>query len=276
MMSKEQQNEFWTLYESRARKPIEQACTRTSRSLSDNTMDVLDMIAWVDDRVWRMLRLEQAPLFHDQPTPEVAVERIIASSRTLSRWAYLALSRRHWKRLERSQEFVAAASREERLAYVRAEEVPAENKEEIEAKLAKVRAAVSQNVRRRAAASWQELAERHRIAIALGATEKDDQELIDQTTGGEMKVNTVEQMRSRSIRRMREILLPAADAAKTIALVIVASVLILMSAEARAGEQSGGRGGGKGFEAAQQVDVHAKAGEQSGGRGGSKGGGKGG
>jgi hypothetical protein len=58
MMNDTQQGEFWRLYEQRGRQPIESACRRASRSLSDSTMDVFDMVAWCDDRVWRMLRHE--------------------------------------------------------------------------------------------------------------------------------------------------------------------------------------------------------------------------
>ncbi len=266
MMNQQQQDEFWRLYEAKARKALEGACVRASRSLSGGSMDVCDMIAWIDDRVWRMLKLEQAPLFHEQVTPQEAVERVLAHSKTLSRWAYLALSRRHWKRLERSQEFVAQTSRAERLAYVKAAEVDIEKQEEIDEKLAKIRSTVSQNVRRRAAASWQDLAERHRIAAALGATEKEDTDLIEQTISGEIKINTVEQMRSRSIRRIREIV--AEHASKALVLMAVVSALVA-AVPAHAGEQSGGRGGGSAAAEIQVLDHHAlRAGEQSGGRGG--------
>lgn len=270
MMTRQQQDEFWRLYELRARGPIEQACRRASRSLSESTMDVFDMIAWVDDRVWRMLRHEQAPTFHDNPSPEEAIERVIGHARTLARWSYLALSRKHWRRLERRQDIVAAMTRTERLAAVEAQEVPLEKSEELKQKLEKIRGSVSQSVRSRAAASWHDLAERHRVAMALGATEDEDTALIEKTMSGEIKTNTVEQMRSRALRRLREV---AAEAAKSTAgLIIVAVVVVglLTADEVFAGEQSGGRGGGKGMTAACEVDTLGK-GEQSGGRGGGKG-----
>jgi len=213
-------------------------------------MDVFDMIAWIDDRVWRMLRHEQAPTFHDDPTPQQAVERIVANARTLARWSYLALSRKHWRRLEKRQDFVAAMSRTERLAATQAQELPNEKREEIQARLDKIRSSVSHNVRRRAAASWQDLAERHRVAMALGATEKEDTELIEQTISGQVKTNTVEQMRSRAMRRLRELAAESARAASSVIIVGLVIVALTASSKAFAGEQSGGRGGGNGIVAA--------------------------
>ncbi|KAA0216245.1 MAG: hypothetical protein DYG94_05595 [Leptolyngbya sp. PLA3] len=272
MMTRQQQDEFWRLYELHARGPIEQACRRASRALSESTMDVFDMIAWVDDRVWRMLRHEQAPTFHDCPAPDVAIERLIANARTLARWSYLALSRKHWRRLERRQDIVAAMSRTERLAAVEAQEVPLEKSEELRQKLEKIRDSVSRNVRTRAAASWHDPAERHRIALALGATEPEDTALIEKTMTGEIKTNTVEQMRSRALRRLREV---AAEAAKSTAcFVAVALVVIglLTADEAFAGEQSGGRGGGKGMIACQvDADWGSLGKDEQSGRRGSKG-----
>lgn len=275
MMNESMQNEFWALYEQNARHPIEEACRRASRSLSDSTMDVFDMVAWCDDRVWRMLRLDQAPTFHDEPTPEEAIERIVNNARTLARWAYLALSRQHWRRLERTQDVVAALSRTERLASVKAAQVGLEKQEEIQARLAEVRSSVSEKVRRQAAASWKEVAERHRVAEALGATDQEGQELLDKTMNGQVKPNTIEQMRSRSLRRMREVIAESAQSVKALLIVGVALLALGTSSKAIAnGEQSGGRGGTNmlgvdGAAHALVAAVRESGGEQSGGRGGS-------
>ncbi len=275
MMNEQHQNEFWRLYEQDARQAIENACTRASRSLSDSTMDVFDMVAWCDDRVWRMLRLDQAPTFHDSPTPQQAIDRVVANARTLARWAYLALSRQHWRRMERTKDVVAALSRTERLASVKAAEVDLEKREEIENKLAAVRASVSEKVRRRAAASWHEVAERHRVAEALGATDDQGQELLDNTMHGEMKPNTIEQMRSRALKRLREVMAESAQAVKTLLIVGVTVIALGASSDALAGEQSGGRRGGKKVQSDHAQAVLAdlgirsdSGGEQSGGRGG--------
>lgn len=276
MMNEQHQSEFWRLYEQDARQAIERACTRASRSLSDSTMDVFDMVAWCDDRVWRMLRHDQAPTFHDDPTPREAIDRIVANARTLARWAYLALSRQHWRRMERTKEVVAALSRTERLASVKATSVDLEKREEIETRLAEVRDSVSEKVRRRAAASWQDLAERHRLAQALGTTDQDSQELLDNTMHGDMKPNTIEQMRSRSLRRLREVMAESTKVVKTLLIVGVTVVALGASSDAFAGEQSGGRRGDKSMQEARSAASIAawtncaeSGGEQSGGRGGS-------
>lgn len=271
MMNKQQQDEFWRLYELHARCVLERACARASRSLSESTMDVFDMLAWIDDRVWRMLRHDQAPTFHDEPSPQEAVDRIVNNARTLARWSYLALSRKHWRRLEKRQDFVAAMSRTERLAVVEAQEVPLEKSEELKQKLEKIRGSVSQNVRSRAAASWHDLAERHRVAMALGATEAEDTDLIEKTMSGEIKTNTVEQMRSRALRRLREVAAEASKATASLAIVGLLVVGLLTTGKANAGEQSGGRGGGNNALVAQGWHGHSDKGEQSGGRGGSNG-----
>jgi hypothetical protein len=191
----------------------------------------------------------------------------VGNARTLARWAYLALSRRHWRRLERAQDAVASLSRTERLASVKAAEVSIEKKEEIEARLAEVRASVSEKVRRQAAASWIEVAERHRVAEALGTTDEESQALLDQTMGGAMRPNTVEQMRSRALRRMRAVIAESAQSVK--ALLVVGAAIAALGAGSRAwasGEQSGGRGG-SGMSAPVLV-AGESGGEQSGGRGG--------
>lgn len=270
-MTKQQQDEFWRLYELHARSVLERACVRASRSLSESTMDVFDMLAWIDDRVWRMLRHDQAPTFHDEPSPQEAVDRIVNNARTLARWSYLALSRKHWRRLEKRQDFVAAMSRTERLAVVEAQEVPLEKSEELKQKLEKIRGSVSQNVRSRAAASWHDLAERHRVAMALGATEAEDTDLIEKTMSGEIKTNTVEQMRSRALRRLREVAAEASKATASLAIVGLLVVGLLTTGKAHAGEQSGGRGGGNGALVAEGYHGSLDKGEQSGGRGGGKG-----
>jgi hypothetical protein len=272
MMNQQHQDEFWRLYEQRARQAIENACQRASRSLSENTMDVFDMVAWCDDRVWRMMRLDQAPTFHDDPSPEQAIERIVNNARTLARWAYLALSRQHWRRMQRSRDVVAAMSRTERLASTKAADVDLEMREEIAAKLASVREAVSDKVRRRAAASWNEISERQRIAEALGTTDDEGQAMLDKTMNGEVKTNTIEQMRSRALRKMRTVMAESANAAKALLIVGVAVLALGATSQAFAGEQSGGRRGG----AVAQQDLFAmpaavqckSGGEQSGGRGG--------
>ena len=233
---------FWRLYEQRARTPIERACRGASRRLGDGTMDIDDMVSWVDQRVWRMQSKQAWPIFHEGPTAEEAVERVLGHIKTLARWAYLALMRQHWRRLEREGRVAGELSRTEKLAMTRSEPRAFEQHEETVAKLAELRSKLDDRLRARLAASWARPEERKRIALALGATSEEDDKLIDEATFGDVKRNTVEQMRSRSLRRSREVM----NASKKLLVLAVAAVALLLGAgEARAsgGEQTGGRGG---------------------------------
>ena len=95
-MNNHDHNQFWDLYEQQARQPIERACRHQSRIKTDSSMDIDDMIAWIDTRVWTMLEKSAYPTFHDDPTPEEAIDRLIRHAPTLARWAYLALCRSHF------------------------------------------------------------------------------------------------------------------------------------------------------------------------------------
>lgn len=262
-------DEFWRLYETKARRPIETACRRAAAKLSDGTMDPADLIAWVDTRVWRMLERGAWPTFHDDPSPEAAVDRIVDNAATLARWAYLGLSRKHWRRTEREHQYLGGMSRAERLAAVSTVGNGFEKGEAIKADLAKVRASLSDSLKAKLAASWPEKDERRRVAEALGATRPEDEELIRRTTEGDIKENTVQQMRSRARKRLSELFHTAAPA------LLIGAILLAIgaaSAPAFAGEQAGGRKGGnmspQASSALLPADLLAADGEQSGGRGG--------
>ncbi|MBX3363619.1 MAG: hypothetical protein KF866_02530 [Phycisphaeraceae bacterium] len=259
---------FWTLYDRQARPVIERACRAASRSLAEGTMDPDEMASWVHQRVWRMAEASAAPTFHDDPTPEEAVERLVRHARVLARWAYLSLMRAHWRRTARQNAHKTEITRTERLAMVSRVETDLEHDEHIQSQLESVRTRVSQSLRAKLAASWADASERRRIALALGATDAGDDELIDRTTGGEMKENTVQQMRSRAQRQIRAIF----GAARHIAILAIAATIVSASAPAKAvspapeasigtiaGEQTGGRSGKIGLNIAAR-------GEQSGGR----------
>jgi len=261
-------DEFWRLYETTARGPIEAACRRAASKLSDGTMDPADLIAWVDTRVWRMLERGSWPTFHDDPSPEAAIQRIIDNASTLARWGYLGLSRKHWRRTEREQRYLGGMSRAERLAAVSTVGNGFEKGEAIRADLARVRASLSDSLKAKIAASWPEKDERRRVAEVLGATRPEDEELIRRTIEGEIKENTVQQMRSRARKRLSELFHSAAPA-----LMIGAVVLVIgaVNAPAFAGEQAGGRKGGNMSTQLSSLvpgDLIAADGEQSGGRGG--------
>ena len=66
------QQQFWQGYADAVQPAIERECRRLSRIRSDNGLPPEDMMAWVDDRVWRMLRDGVLP-----PTDAVRAEEMI-------------------------------------------------------------------------------------------------------------------------------------------------------------------------------------------------------
>lgn len=264
-MTEAQQNEFWEAYARTAQPAIERACRGFSRSLTDNAMSVEDMRAWVDDRVWKMVRRASWPVFHDDPTPLEAAERVAAKAKLLARWAHVALSRQTWRRKAREAKLINGMSRSERLASVSSAPADFERFEELNLDLERIREAVSGQVRGQVAASWQDPEDRRRVALALGATREADEALLAKADRGEIRPNTLDQMRCRSRKEVRSILKPGAG---MIAIVFSALLAVLASASpARAGEQTGGRPGKPGV-AAVQVDAGSDVGrgEQTGGR----------
>lgn len=258
-------DQFWQFYNDRARPRIEAACRRLSREATDNTMDPDDMIAWADDRIWRLLEKNGWPTFHDDPTPEQAIDRLCRNTQVLARWAYLALSRRHWRRIARRQAYISGLSQAERMAMVKAAPTTLEKSEQIKVDLDRVRLMLDEQTRRKLAASWPEESERRQIALALHATDEQTRDLIDQSTGGSMKPNTVQQMRSRVRKQIRTIIDQVPHSGLALALVASAVLMVLSApAMAREGEQTGGRGG-----ACAQVQNTISpliCGEQTGGR----------
>lgn len=265
--TKAEQDTFWMLYGRIAQPAIERACRGYARSLTDNAMSADDMAAWVDDRVWKMLRAGAWPVFHDHPTPEVAAERVTQKARLWARWAHLALSRATWRRKAREARFAASMSREERLASVSAPPEDLERFEEIKLDLDRIRAEVSDRTRRNAAASWHEPADRQRIALALGAVSEQDDRAIADAASGAVKPNTLDQMRSRSRKEIRTMLTARAPR-NTVLFLIVTAAMCLSVSGARGAvqreEQTGGRGGM--HATAAYVDHQVARGEQTGGR----------
>ncbi len=266
-MNAQDYDRFWMLYEKQARAPLARACRSASRRLTDSTMDPDDMGAWIDTRIWKMLERDRFPTFHDDPTPEQAIERIVGSSKTLARWAYLAMSRKHFRRAERQRTYMNSMSKAERLSMVSDSGGAFEASEQVKDDLAQIALSLGTKTSAQLAASWPEKSERKRIAMALGATDEASDELIDRATNGDMKENTVQQMRSRTRKRVAEVLAEARKHATLIMAIAGLSVFSLTATDAMGGEQSGGRRGG-GMTAPPAASVLAKGGEQSGGRGG--------
>lgn len=236
-------SEFWRRYDAECRAPIEGACRAASRTLTDSTMDIDDMIAWIDTKVWRMLERDAYPTFHDDPSVDASIERLTTHATTLARWAYLALCRKHFRRIHARREYLGAMSRSERLAMVSAVDSKIQSRESMDRAISALREQLNPTERQKLAASWGDAAERRRVALVLGATRREDDRMMTKTTGGGMKDNTVEQMRSRARKRAREVLQQARKFPSI--LIIGASLAALAAAPSPtiAGEQSGGRGG---------------------------------
>ena len=233
--------QFWDLYERKARQPIERACVFASRTKTDSTMDIADMVAWVDSRVWAMLEKESWPTFHDDPTPEQAIDRIVKHAPTLARWAYLGLCRSHFSRLENRANYMGGMSRAQRLSMASSVDTKLEKREELDSAIASLRKSLSANDKQKLAASWIDKEDRSRVAMVLGATRREDDALITKVSGEGMKENAVQQMRSRARKRAQEVL----NAAKKLPLIVVAGVVLvtvsLSTSTVEAGEQTGGR-----------------------------------
>lgn len=238
-MNAHDHDRFWQRYDREVRPAVERACRQVSRLHAENTMEPGDMASWVHTRVWRMLEKQAFPTFHDNPSADLAIERLVNHAPTLARWAYMALARKHWRQMER--EAPSELARVEHLSVTRRAEAEIEHREQIDDALAKVRAALPDSVRQKLAASMQDKADRRRAALALGATRREDDRLINQIDAGLIKENTVQQMRSRARRHAAEVL---GASIRLPLLLLIAGVLILTATPAEAGEQSGGRRGG--------------------------------
>lgn len=259
---------FWQLYEQQARSPIERACRHASRVKTDSTMDIHDMIAWVDTRIWTMLERDAYPTFHDDPTPEQAIERLIKHAPTLARWAYLALSRSHFRQLEQRAGFMTGMSRAERLSMASAVDRKIEKREELDNAIGALRKSLTANEKQRLAASVSEKDERTRVALILGATRREDDAMIRKVNAETINTNTVQQMRSRARKRALE----AIEAARRSPLWLMGAAMLLTvslgTSVVEAGEQSGGRKGSMTAPTCvhHDADPLAMEGEQSGGR----------
>ncbi|MBL4592078.1 MAG: hypothetical protein JKY96_08975 [Phycisphaerales bacterium] len=269
-MKPTQHDTFWMLYEQKVRQPIERACRSASRKRTDSSMDVDDMIAWIDTRVWRMLQTDAYPTFHDDPTPEQAIQRLVDHCTTLARWSYLALCRKHFRRLNQRTEYLGGMSRAERLSMVSSNDTKIEGREELAAALGSLRKSLSDKEKQKMAASYIHKEDRHRVALVLGATSRQDDRAISQTLSGVVKENTVQQMRSRSRKRALEIL-NGASKLPLYGIIAFLGLLVSVSATpAQAGEQTGGRKGSRSIEIDQTIVSINQAiipGEQTGGRG---------
>lgn len=255
-MNAHDHDRFWQRYDREVRPAVERACRHASRLHAESTMEPGDMASWVHTRVWRMLGKNAFPTFHDDPSVDLAIERLVNHAPTLARWAYMALARKHWRQMER--ETPGELARVEHLSVTRRAEAEIEHREQIDDALARVRAALPDSVRSKLAASMQDKADRRRAALALGVTRREDDRLINQVDAGLIKENTVQQMRSRARRHAADAL---GASIRLPLLLLAAGVMLLAATPAEAGEQSGGRRGGATAQTLPTPDT-----EQSGGR----------
>ncbi len=275
-MKRSDHDQFWQLYQSKVRPVVERSCRHASRTLTDSTMDIDDMTAWVDTKVWKMLENDGSPTFHDDPSIDQAIERLMTHASTLARWSYLALCRKHFRRLNRSSQYINGLSQAQRLAMTSAVDTTIEDRAELDEAINSLKTELSANDKQKFAASYIDKSDRQRIAMVIGATRREDDRLITKTTGGGMNENAVQQMRSRARRRAAEIL---QNAAKTPVFMLATLVLLSLSVStptAVAGEQSGGRKGSRTDTQSIQTLFHSTQhatqypctdGEQTGGRG---------
>ncbi len=267
-MNPRDHEQFWRRYDREVRPVLERTCAGASRSLTDSTMDIDDMVAWIDTKVWRMLESGASPTFHDDPSVDAAIERLATHAQTLARWAYLALCRKHFNRINRRDEYMHTMSRAERLSMVSSVDTEIEHRAEMDEKLSKLKSALSASDKQKLAASYTDPSERRRIALVLGATRREDDSMITKANGGAIKDNTIQQMRSRARKRAQEILRDASRLPIGLIALLVIGSIAFTPASAIAGEQSGGRKGNMTpTSASASPDLGPiSEGEQSGGR----------
>ncbi len=256
---------FWPLYAKVSMPAIERACRGAARSLTDNAMSAEDMQAWVDDRMMRMMREGKWPVFHDHPSPADAAQRTAEKAKLLARWAYIALSRKTFREKARQTAHLKDMSRTERLASVSRTDASIEQMEEVNDSLDRLRKSISVKTRLAVAASWPEADERRRVMMELGVSGEDAEAMMQRVEDGEVKANTLDQMRSRSRREIRGIL---GNGLGMVVLIVGVLVALMSSASpVMAGEQTGGRPGKKpSLDAGAAMVDQAMRGEQTGGR----------
>ncbi len=236
---------FWDLYAADCRPAIEAACLAHLRRTGNRSVDSDDMISWIDCRVWKLVRERPAELLDESLSATEAAERIARASGMLARWAYMALVRTASRRAshERDCEDMDIVME---LGQARSSVPRIEQSEATSAALGELRAKLGADLRGKIAASWKQPEERTRIAAALQADRHEDHQLRDRVFSGEIRTNTVEQMRSRSLHRSRDIM---KSIRRSFALVLIMfSVVLITTAPAHAsgggsdgGEQTGGR-----------------------------------
>ena len=237
-------SEFWEQFDRNCRPRIESACQNHLHRMRNTCVDLDDMVSWANCRVWKMIEERPNELLGDNLTPEECAHRIYNASQMLARWAYLALVRRSTRIAERERP--SDMERILSLAGTKSSTPKIEQSEMTKAAIETLRNRLNADLRGKLAASWKDPAERERVAIALGANRAEDEELRDSVASGELRINTVEKMRSRSLHRSRDIMKAIR---KNLAVMLLGLSLSIASASTAfasngdddGGEQTGGR-----------------------------------
>jgi hypothetical protein len=238
------QDAFWALYESDLHREVERACSSHARRLG-HAVDPDDMVSWIDCRVWKLLETAPNPVILEGSTAADAITRVRGALPMLVRWAYLANVRKATRTRTREQGVDQDVI--ESLGSAKASPAAFEKADTVKAGLDALRSRVSADVRSKLAASWPEANERERIADALDVNDDDDKAAREKVEQGDVKENTVHQMRSRSLKRTRAAFEGSRDAAwkflPMLLIAAIATVVVVSPAMATDddGEQTGGR-----------------------------------
>ena len=240
------ESQFWDHFEQSCRPRIESACQNHLHRMRNTCVDVDDMVSWASCRVWKMIEERPNEIISDGLSPEECADRICNASQMLARWAYLAHVRKSTRIAVKERP--CDMERIRQLASTKSSTPKIEKSESTKAAIDTLRQRLNADLRGKLAASWKDPADRERVANALGANRPEDKELRDSVASGEIRTNTVEKMRSRSLHRSRDIM---KSLRKNIAVLLLGLSLSVVSASTAfaagngggddGGEQTGGR-----------------------------------
>lgn len=245
MKSRDFETEFWDLFDRRCRERLERACRNHLSGLRCTSVDLDDMVSWASCRVWKMIEERPNELISEELTAEEAADRVGNASKMLARWAYLALVRKGSRIAAKERACDMEMMRD--LARTKSGTPAIEKSESARVALDAIRSKLSEDLRGRLAASWKDPRDRERVALILDAQREEDVELRASIERGEVKINTVEKMRSRSLHRSRSVMKPFRQHLALIALILGLSFALSPTAFAEGGgeddggEQTGGR-----------------------------------
>lgn len=230
--------EFWALFDERCRPAIENACRNHLYRMRNTCVDADDMVSWANCRVWKMIEDRPNELLTEGLSAEQCADRVCNASQMLARWAYLAHVRKSTRIAE--NERACDMERIRQLATTKSSTPRIEKSESTKAAIETLRSRLNADLRGKLAASWKNPTERERVANALDANRAEDRELRDSVASGEIRTNTVEKMRSRSLHRSRDIMKSLRKNIAVLLLGLSLSVVTTSTAFASGGDDDGG------------------------------------